>query len=283
MHKMAEGNNNPAKAVELVLHRMAEEGENPKEAEDSSALNPIFSLGFAVYQNNNKPKEEFLKASTLSLSSKEMADSIEIEAGKYLDIQSTLKQCYEALNHQCNTDLQEFKSQIEDRLNQSLQIEVKEQIQPIRIDYSKILNLSTTIPQSTLSYSYQETQRKLVSDSTWWNPFSWRNTKWVTTQGEKHNLTINPEEIQNALKETFQKATQSLQTQEIKQHQYAINAFGAESLNKAINGITEDKTQEINKIAQDIQDIQKNLSLTQKRQEAFQNTLENANINSQSN
>lgn len=34
MHKMAEGNNNPAKAVELVLHRMAEEGENPKEAED---------------------------------------------------------------------------------------------------------------------------------------------------------------------------------------------------------------------------------------------------------
>lgn len=61
---------------------------------------------------------------------------------------------------------------------------------------------------------------------------------------------------------------------EIKRHQDAISAFGSKTLQKAIEEIVESKTQEINKLGEQLQDAQSNLEKSQRQQEALTNTQE---------
>lgn len=202
MHEFADGNKNPSKQVESILKELGNSGnKNSSTKHKNSSINLIFGFYAAETQ---KTKEEYLETSTLSLQDENQVDSINYATDEYmssliencknnfLDIQSEIKCHYEALNYQCNETLQDFKSAIEKHLNQALQVEFKEQIQPIAIDYSEALNLSTSIPQSTLSYTFKEAQYKEVSDAVLWNPFSWFSTKTVETEAEEHELTINP-------------------------------------------------------------------------------------------
>ena len=200
MHEFVDGNKNPAKQVESILKELGN-SENK-----NSSTNPFNPFRFYTVETQ-KTKKEYLEPSTLSLENKNQADSIHSETNEYmssliencknnfLDIQSEIKCHYASLNAQCNESLQGFKSAIEKHLNQALQIEFKEQMQPIAIDYSEALNLSTSIPKSTLSHTFKEAQYEEVSDADWWNPLSWFSTKTVKTEAEKHTLTINPKEL----------------------------------------------------------------------------------------
>lgn len=250
MHEFAEGNKNLARRVEEILK--------------SDALE----------------KQNYLKTTTLSVKEKEMQVSIHSETSKYLhsliegcknnflDIRSEIKNHYESLNKQCNQSLQDFKSKIGERLNSALQIEMSEQMQSIAIDYSDALNFSTRIPASVLSYSHQKAQYREVSTASWWNPFSWFSTKDEKVSDEKYNITINPKELQEAIKNTFKSGTEDFKTKEIEQHQEAITAFGNETLQKAIQNITENRRQEIERLDKNIQDEEHNLEeLTKQKEE----------------
>lgn len=147
-------------------------------------------------------------------------------------------------------------------------------MQPIAIDYSEALNLSTSIPKSTLRYTFKEARYEEVSDANWWNPFSWFSTKTVKTEAEKHTLTINPKELQQAIASTFISRTAEFKGAEIKRHQDAISAFGGKTLQKTIGEIVESKTQEINKLGEQLQDTQNNLEKSQRQQKALTNTQE---------
>lgn len=287
MHEFVDGNKNPAKQVESILKELGN-----SENKNSSAENKISSTDFFFDRlrffavKTQKTKKEYLEPSTLSLENKNQADSIHSETNEYmssliencknnfLDIQSEIKCHYASLNAQCNESLQGFKSAIEKHLNQALQIEFKEQTQPIAIDYSEALNLSTSIPKSTLRYTFKEAQYEEVSDTDWWNPFSWFSTKTVKTEAEKHTLTINPKELQQEIANTFIDRTTEFKAMEIKRHQDAISAFGGKTLQKTIGEIVESKTQEINKLGEQLQDTQNNLEKSQRQQKALTNTQE---------
>ena len=205
MHEFVDGNKNPAKQVESILKELGN-SENKNSSAENKILPTNFIFSFCAVETQ-KTKKEYLEPSTLSLEYKNQADSIHSKTNEYmssliencknnfLDIQSEIKCHYASLNAQCNESLQGFKSAIEKHLNQALQIEFKEQMQPIAIDYSEALNLSTSIPKSTLRYTFKEAQYEEVSDADWWNPFSWFSTKTVKTEAEKHTLTINPKEL----------------------------------------------------------------------------------------
>ncbi len=279
MHEFVDGNKNPAKQVESILKELGN-SENK-----NSSTNPFNPFRFYTVETQ-KTKKEYLEPSTLSLENKNQADSIHSKTNEYissliencknnfLDIQSEIKCHYASLNAQCNESLQGFKSAIEKHLNQALQIEFKEQMQPIAIDYSEALNLSTSIPKSTLRYTFKEARYEEVSDANWWNPFSWFSTKTVKTEAEKHTLTINPKELQQAIANTFIDRTTEFKAMEIKRHQDAISAFGGKTLQKTIGEIVESKTQEINKLGEQLQDTQNNLEKSQRQQKALTNTQE---------
>ena len=284
MHEFVDGNKNPAKQVESILKELGNsENKNSSAKNKNSSTNFIFSFCAVETQ---KTKKEYLEPSTLSLENKNQADSIHSKTNEYissliencknnfLDIQSEIKCHYASLNAQCNESLQGFKSAIEKHLNQALQIEFKEQMQPIAIDYSEALNLSTSIPKSTLRYTFKEARYEEVSDANWWNPFSWFSTKTVKTEAEKHTLTINPKELQQAIANTFIDRTTEFKAMEIKRHQDAISAFGGKTLQKTIGEIVESKTQEINKLGEQLQDTQNNLEKSQRQQKALTNTQE---------
>ena len=278
MHEFVDGNKNPAKQVESILKELGNsENKNSSAKNKNSSTNPFNPFRFYTVETQ-KTKKEYLEPSTLSLENKNQADSIHSETNEYmssliencknnfLDIQSEIKCHYASLNAQCNESLQGFKSAIEKHLNQALQIEFKEQMHPIAIDYSEALNLSTSIPKSTLRYTFKEAH--------WWNPFSWFSTKTVKTEAEKHTLTINPKELQQAIANTFIDRTTEFKAMEIKRHQDAISAFGGKTLQKTIGEIVESRIQEINKLGEQLQDTQNNLEKSQRQQKALTNTQE---------
>lgn len=257
------------KAV-IFMHEMVNGNQNPK-----TQVEDIYS----TLQQEQKLKDNYLKGTTLRIKNKEVGNSTQSETQKYLntliracqanflDIQSEIKRHYATLNNQCNTSLQDFKKEIAKHLNKALQVGMQENIEPIMIDYSGVLNFSTSIPKSTLSYEFKEAQYIKKSDSHWWNPFSWGRTKSVQISDEKHNLIINPERLQEEIETTFTRGSKELKDKEIKRHQEAIAAFGNETLQKAIKEITECKNQEINTLKEDIKDAQKNLEKSTEQKE----------------
>lgn len=265
------------KAV-IFMHKSAEEIKNPaKRVEDS------------LRELSDKEKQDYLKEVTLRINKKIKQDSIRSATSEYisslmencknnfLDIQTDIKRHYTSLNAQCNTSLQDLKSAIEKRLNQTLQVELEEQMQPIAIDYSEALNLSTSIPKSVLSYNFKEAQYKEVEkDWTIWKPWTiiWREKELRKVSDEEHTLTINPKELQQAIANTFIDRTKEFKAMEIKRHQDAISAFGSKTLQKAIREIGESKTQEIDKLEEKLQDAQSNLEKSQRQQKALTNTQE---------
>lgn len=259
MREFAAGNKNPRIAVEAIF--------KDKSIEDLRE----FSLATqTINLTNNKDIANYINPKTDEYINSLIGNC----KNNFLDIQSEIKCHYESLNAQCNESLQDFKSKIEKHLSQALQVELKEQIQPLVIDYSESLNISTSIPQSALSYTFKEAQYKEVSDSDWWNPFSWFSTKTVQVSDEKCNLTINPKELQQKIADDVRNNTEVFKAMEIKRHQDAISAFGSKTLQKAIREIGESKTQEIDKLEEKLQDAQNNLEKSQRQQEALTNTQE---------
>lgn len=259
MREFAAGNKNPRIAVEAIF--------KDKSIEDLRE----FSLATqTINLTNNKDIANYINPKTDEYINSLIGNC----KNNFLDIQSEIKCHYESLNTQCNESLQDFKSKIEKHLSQALQVELKEQIQPLVIDYSESLNISTSIPQSALSYTFKEAQYKEVSDSDWWNPFSWFSTKTVQVSDEKCNLTINPKELQQKIADDVRNNTEVFKAMEIKRHQDAISAFGSKTLQKAIREIGESKTQEIDKLEEKLQDAQNNLEKSQRQQEALTNTQE---------
>jgi GTPase Era involved in 16S rRNA processing len=188
----------------------------------------------------------------------------------YLDVKSDLKNCFAEYERNISKVFRQIKDSLNAQLKDALDIDIQT-IEMQTVDINSTLTFDVTIPESVLDYQYQSAEYTTVSDSVWWNPFSWFDERTVKTQDEKHTLTIQPQDLKKSLEKSMTESVDKFCEKEKENYKVAI-----EEIRRMNSYIFQDfrisKQKEIDELQIAIANSEKELVIVEKQLEDF-NTL----------
>lgn len=185
----------------------------------------------------------------------------------YLDVKTDLKNSYASYEREISKTFRLTKENLNSKLQDTLDIDIKS-VELKNIDIDSTLNFNVTIPDSVLDYSFEKARYTEVSDSSWWNPFSWGDTKSVKVSDEKHLLIINPLDLKSSIEKNMNKTIEKFSDIEQKNYTDAIVALRRENSN-IFQDFRLNKQKEIDKLQEDVKNSEKELAVVEKQLDKF--------------
>lgn len=188
----------------------------------------------------------------------------------YLDVKSDLKNSFAEYERNISKEFREVKVNLNSQLKDALDIDIQT-IEMQTVDIDSTLNFDVIIPDSVLDYQYQRAEYKTVSDSTWYKPWTWGDTRSVKTQDEKHTLIINPQDLKKSIEQSMTDSVDKFSEREKENYKTAIV-----ELRRKNSDIFQDfrisKQKEIDELQVAIGNSEKELVVVEKQLEDF-NTM----------
>lgn len=185
----------------------------------------------------------------------------------YLDVKSELKNSFAEYERNISKVFRHVKDNLNSQLKDALDIDIHN-IEMQTVDIDSTLNFDVIIPDSVLDYQYQRAEYITVSDSTWYKPWTWRDTKSVKTQDEKHTLIIKPKGLKELIEKSMTDSVDKFSEREKENYKTAIV-----ELRRKNSDIFQDfrisKQKEIDDLQAAIKDSEKALLVVKKQLEDF--------------
>ena len=240
-------------------------GENPTNAKKVSKIS---------YQKINLEKEVTL----------ELKGSIDIESvlfqmqkyttelfyeykNNYLDVRSDLRNSFAEYERSISSVFREIKNKLNSQLKDALEIDIQT-IEMQTVDIDSTLSFDVKIPDSVLDYRFQHAEYTAVSDSTWYKPWTWGDTKKVPIRDEKHQLTINPQDLEKSIEKSMEESIDSFSQEEKGNYKKAIDELRRKN-SSIFQEFRINKQKEIDELKGAIENSEKELSVVGKQLENF--------------
>jgi len=139
----------------------------------------------------------------------------------YLDVKSDLKNSFAEYERDISKVFRHVKDNLNSQLKDALDIDIQT-IEMQTVDIDSTLNFDVIIPYSVLDYQYQRAEYITVSDSTWYKPWTWGDTRSVKTQDEKHTLIINPQDLKKSIEKSMTDSVDKFSEREKENYKTAI-------------------------------------------------------------
>lgn len=186
----------------------------------------------------------------------------------YLDIKADIKESYHSFYIESSQLLKKYKTELEENLNKVLEIKIEE-IQTDELDFSIFPSMNIKVPNSVLDYKFENAQYETVSDSTWWNPFSWGNTKKVKIKNEKHVFSIYPKELLESIQKSVESSIDSFYLKEVEMHEKTIKNHLDKFLT-IFQNFRHEKEKEMIKLSEEIKNGEDNIKKLELQKKEFQ-------------
>ena len=185
----------------------------------------------------------------------------------YLDVKSDLKNSFAEYERNISKVFREVKDSLNSQLKDALDIDIQTiEIQTVDIDST--LGFDVIIPDSVLDYKYQEAEYRTESASTWYKPWTWRDTNRVKTQDEKYTLTINPQELKKSIEENISGSINQFSEKEKENYKKAINDLRGTN-SSIFQDFRINKQKEIDELQNAIKRSEKELVVVEEQLEYF--------------
>jgi predicted GTPase len=188
----------------------------------------------------------------------------------YLDVKSDLKNSFSEYERNISKEFREVKSRLDSQLKDTLDIDIQT-IEMQTVDIDSTLSFDVTIPDSVLDYKYQEAKYTMVSDSTWYIPWTWGDKRKVKIQDEKHILTIDPQDLKKSLEKSMTESVDKFSEKEKDNYKTAIVELRRKN-SDIFQNFRINKQKEIDELQIAIGNSEKELLVVEKQLEDF-NTL----------
>lgn len=189
----------------------------------------------------------------------------------YLDIRSELLDSFGAYER----DMAKEYRTVQDKLNRELQDALDVEIESLEMQQITIysnLSFDVSVPDSVLDYKYQNAEYRTVSDSTWYKPWTWGDTRQVKVQDEKHTLQINPLDLKKTIEQSVSISIDSFIDQEKRVYKDAILELKTKN-SDIFSGFRRSKQKEIDRLEMDLKESERHLELAEKQLQNFNNLI----------
>jgi len=177
----------------------------------------------------------------------------------YLDVKTDIKEEYFNFEREANQLFSQYKKELESQLENTLDVKIKI-IETESIDYNSMLNMDIKIPDSILDYDFKSAEYETISTSSWWNPFSWGDTKQVKISDEQRELIIALKEMKLSIKTSMENSIIKFSDKEKNIHKNNIKTYLMHNTD-IFQDFRHIKQKEIDLLKVDIGSIEENLKL----------------------
>lgn len=185
----------------------------------------------------------------------------------YLDVRSDLRNSFAEYERSISSVFREIKNKLNSQLKDALEIDIQT-IEMQTVDIDSTLSFDVKIPDSVLDYRFQHAEYTAVSDSTWYKPWTWGDTKKVPIRDEKHQLTINPQDLEKSIEKSMEESIDSFSQEEKGNYKKAIDELRRKN-SSIFQEFRINKQKEIDELKGAIENSEKELSVVGKQLENF--------------
>jgi len=185
----------------------------------------------------------------------------------YLDSKSDIKDKYFEFERESTKLFKKYKDELQEQLENALDVKI-EKIKTQSIEYSSMMNMDIKVPKSILDYDFKKAEYETVSDSSWWNPFSWGSTRSIKVSDEKHFFTIAPKELKNSIENSMNESIDKFLNIEKKNHKESIKKYLV-SNSDMFQKFRHNKIKEMNRLKEEIKSTKDSLELVKVQYQEF--------------